>query len=56
MTLNKVGWANPPLTKRYFMKLQAIEVLGGDQIAPEGGVFKGESLLTAQFQYNFDLL
>jgi hypothetical protein len=47
---------NPPWTKKYFMKLQAIEVLGGDNHSIEGGVFKGESLLTAQFQYNFDLL
>ena len=47
---------NPPWTKKYFMKLQAIEVLGGDRLAPEGGAFKGESLLTAQFQYNFNLL
>jgi hypothetical protein len=47
---------NPPWTKKYFMKLQAIEVLGGDRESPEGGLFKGESLLTAQFQYNFNLL
>jgi hypothetical protein len=47
---------NPPWTKKYFMKLQAIEVMGGDNIAPEGGFFKGESLLTAQFQYNFDIM
>jgi hypothetical protein len=38
------------------MKLQAIEVLGGDREGVEGGAFKGESLLTAQFQYNFNLL
>jgi hypothetical protein len=47
---------NPPWTKKYFMKLQAIEVMGGDRLSPEGGLFKGESLLTAQFQYNFNLL
>jgi hypothetical protein len=48
---------NPPWTKKYFMKLQAIEVLGGDQAYSQGGgILKGESLLTAQFQYNFDLL
>jgi hypothetical protein len=47
---------NPPWTKKYFMKLQAIEVLGSDRLSPEGGLFKGESLLTAQFQYNFNLL
>ncbi|MGH7932640.1 MAG: hypothetical protein ACREQN_05665 [Candidatus Binataceae bacterium] len=46
---------NPPWTKKYFVKLQAIEVLGG---APNygAGIFKGESLLTAQFQYTFNLL
>jgi hypothetical protein len=47
---------NPPWTKAYFMKLQAIEVLGGDRESAGGGLFKGESLLTAQFQYNFNLL
>jgi len=47
---------NPPWTKKYFMKLQAIEVMGGDRQSPEGGLLKGESLLTAQFQYNFNLL
>jgi hypothetical protein len=47
---------NPPWTKKYFMKLQAIEVLGSDRESAGGGLFKGESLLTAQFQYNFNLL
>jgi hypothetical protein len=47
---------NPPWTKSYFLKLQAIEVLGGDRQSINGGLFKGESLLTAQFQYNFNLL
>ena len=48
---------NPPWTKKYFMKLQAIEVLGGDNAYSQGGgILKGESLLTAQFQYNFNLL
>ncbi|MGH7987412.1 MAG: hypothetical protein ACREQX_14125 [Candidatus Binataceae bacterium] len=45
----------PPWTTKYFLKLQAIEVLGGDREA-NTGLFKGESLLTAQFQYNFELL
>ena len=46
---------NPPWTKKYFMKLQAIEVMGSNKL--QGlGLFKGESLLTAQFQYNFNLL
>lgn len=38
------------------MKLSAIEVLGGDRQSVGGGLFNGENLLTAQFQYNFDLL
>jgi len=39
------------------MKLQAIEVLGGDNSTSQaGGILKGQSLLTAQFQYNFNLL
>jgi hypothetical protein len=46
---------NPPWTKKYFVKLQAIEVLGGDHQSAGGSLFKGQSLLTAQFQYNFDL-
>jgi hypothetical protein len=48
---------NPPWTKQYFLKLQAIEVLGGDlDYSQGGGTLKGQSLLTAQFQYNFNLL
>jgi hypothetical protein len=48
---------NPPWTKKYFMKLQAIEVLSGNkQTGQAGGQVKGQSLLTAQFQYNFNLL
>jgi hypothetical protein len=46
---------NPPWTKKYFMKLQAIEILGGDKMS-NIGLFKGQSQLLAQFQYNFDLL
>ena len=46
---------NPPWTKQYFLKLQAIEVMGGD-LNYSGGQLKGQSLLTAQFQYNFNLL
>ena len=46
---------NPPWTKKYFMKLQAIEILGGDK--QQGiGLFKGQSYLIAQFQYNFNLM
>jgi hypothetical protein len=48
---------NPPWTKKYFMKLQAIEILSGDRFAQQaGGALKGQSLLTAQFQYNFNVL
>jgi hypothetical protein len=48
---------NPPWTKQYFVKLQAIEVFGGDNAyIGGGGAFKGQSLLTALFQYNFNLL
>jgi hypothetical protein len=46
---------NPPWTKKYFMKLQAIEVLGGDKMQ-NFGLFKGQSYLIAQFQYNFNIL
>ena len=46
---------NPPWTKKYFMKLQAIEIMGGDKM--QGiGLFKGQSYLLAQFQYNFNLM
>jgi hypothetical protein len=45
----------PPWTPQYFLKLQAIEVLGGNREA-DLGLYKGQSLLTAQFQYNFSLL
>jgi hypothetical protein len=47
---------NPPWTKKYFMKLQAIEIMGGDKMALGPGLFKGQSQLLAQFQYNFNLL
>ena len=46
---------NPPWTKKYFMKLQAIEILGGDKEWGTG-LFKGQSYLIAQFQYNFNLM
>jgi hypothetical protein len=46
---------NPPWTKKYFVKLQAIEILGGDKMQ-NVGLFKGQSYLLAQFQYNFNLL
>ena len=46
---------NPPWTKKYFMKLQAIEIMGGDKMQ-NIGLFKGQSQLLAQFQYNFNLL
>jgi len=46
---------NPPWTKKYFMKLQAIEIMGGDKVQ-NIGLFKGQSYLIAQFQYNFNLI
>ncbi|MGA2412523.1 MAG: hypothetical protein ABSG46_19325, partial [Candidatus Binataceae bacterium] len=46
---------NPPWTKKYFLTLQAIEVMGGDSLYGLG-LFKGESLLTAAFQYNFNVM
>jgi hypothetical protein len=47
---------NPPWTKKYFMKLQAIEIMGGDKMALGPGLFKGQSQLLAQFQYNFNIM
>jgi hypothetical protein len=48
---------NPPWTKQYFLKLQAVEILGGDlDYSQGGGILKGQSMLLAQFQYNFNLL
>jgi len=47
---------NPPWTKKYFLKLQAIEILGGDKEQAGVGLFKGQSYLLAQFQYNFNVL
>jgi len=46
---------NPPWTKKYFMKLQAIEIMGGDKMWGIG-LFKGQSYLIAQFQYNFNVM
>jgi len=46
---------NPPWTKKYFLKLQAIEIMGADREWGTG-LFKGQSYLIAQFQYNFNLL
>jgi hypothetical protein len=46
---------NPPWTKKYFMKLQAIEILGGDKEWGTG-LFKGQNYLIAQFQYNFNVM
>jgi hypothetical protein len=46
----------PPWTHKYFINLQALEILGGDNKSRGGGNLKGQSLLTASFQCNFDLL
>ncbi len=46
---------NPPWTKKYFLKLQAIELMGGAN--NNGlGTLKGQSQLNATLQYNFNLL
>ncbi len=47
---------NPPWTKKYFIRLSAIEILGGDHEAGQSlGAFKGQSFLSALLQYNFQL-
>jgi len=46
---------NPPWTKKYFVKLQAIELMGGNRMSGLG-LFKGQSMLLSTFQYNFNLL
>jgi hypothetical protein len=46
---------NPPWTKKYFLTITAIEVMGGDNLYGLG-LFKGESQINAAFQYNFNLM
>jgi hypothetical protein len=46
---------NPPWTKKYFMTITAIEVMGGDSLYGLG-LFKGQSQINAAFQYNFNLM
>ena len=46
----------PPWTNKYFMKLGYVGILGTNKFGFDGGVFKGKSLLYAQFQYNFSLM
>jgi hypothetical protein len=46
----------PPWTHKYFVTLQALELMGGDNQSVGGGDIKGQSLLLASFQYNFNLL
>jgi hypothetical protein len=46
---------NPPWTKKYFLTITAIEVMGGDSLS-NVGLFKGESQINAALQYNFNLL
>ncbi|HTT77782.1 MAG TPA: hypothetical protein VMF50_17595, partial [Candidatus Binataceae bacterium] len=46
---------NPPWTKKYFLTVTAIEVMGGDSLYGLG-LFKGESQINAALQYNFDIL
>jgi hypothetical protein len=46
---------NPPWTKKYFLTITAIEVMGGDSLYGLG-LFKGESQINAALQYNFNLM
>jgi len=46
---------NPPWTKKYFLKLQTIQITGGD-MGHGLGLFKGQSMELATFQYNFNVL
>ena len=46
---------NPPWTKKYFVKLQTIQIMGGDR-GHGLGLFKGQSLDMITLQYNFNLL
>jgi hypothetical protein len=47
---------NPPWTKKYFVRLSAIEIMGGDRQAAQNlGNFKGQSFVSALLQYNFQL-
>ena len=46
---------NPPWTKKYFMTITAIQVMGGDHLYGLG-LFKGQSQINAAFQYNFNLM
>ena len=48
---------NPPWTKKYFARIQLIDVLGSDRQAAQNlGTFKGQGQLNATFQYNFDVM
>jgi hypothetical protein len=48
---------NPPWTKKYFAKLQLIDILGGDrQAAQVSGTFKGQGMVNLTLQYNFDVM
>jgi hypothetical protein len=49
---------NPPWTKKYFARLQLIDILGGDRQAssPMQGAFKGQGMVNLTLQYNFDVM
>ena len=47
---------NPPWTKKYFAKVQLIDVLGGDRQYIYGGTFKGQGMMNLTLQYNFDVM
>lgn len=48
---------NPPWTKKYFVQFGVIQVLSGYKENSGGlGLFKGQNMVNAQLQYNFDLM
>ncbi len=46
----------PPWTTKYFTTLGYVGILGTDRYNLDGGLFKGKSMFTFRFQYNFSLL
>jgi hypothetical protein len=46
----------PPWTNKYFTTLGYVGILGTDRYNLDGGVYKGKSMLTFRFQYNFSLM
>jgi hypothetical protein len=46
----------PPWTNKYFTTLGYVGILGSDRYNLDGGLYKGKSMFTFRFQYNFSLL